>query len=794
MAGFDMNNVLNLTIGQTTMPFSTPVAAESNVFDQNGEVGIGVEVNGNGFANVSIVGNEVTNTTTGTNALFNGDGINLIRRDSSKLDATVAFVTGTGNASNGLEVDAQGTNRTNINQPMSGTINSVTWNNNIFDNNGEHGAAFRTRGDSQLIADGSNNFLRNNSVNGIDIETYETSSFGDPSVVVPGALGRRVVFDGNTVTDNGVDGLWATADEGSYLLLEVTSTRIPTTSGAHAALNTNGDSNYSRNGFDGIHIDAFGGLGDGFGGSTVDVKITADTGNTFIQDNGTSGFAFGGVFVSAAGSATGEVNVMNSVITGTAAGASEDTNGNGVLDAGEDLNGNEDIDVTGGEGIAYNSTDDSTVALTVGGAAGMGNVIQGNEDDGIAITMTNTNEQGFPFPTAPVITISNNLIGGESDGVAAGNGGDGISIASFGRTEDGNPEPDSTGRLDYTGLGDDRGGAGELNFQFTQGPTPTVTVAENVISRNNRNGVNIRLNGANGFTNLRPNPLGSSPTQPNLALISRITLSDNVIISNGEDGVTMRADTDMNQNRNVFLEPIIIPPVPPAMDPTLEDNMDFSTGNVFANNLADPLGYDPDELFPGTYLNLQTVQNTLLTVTGNTIQNNGTNTVVGRGLELLVGTGAYVAADVQGNTFGGNLEQDLFTNSFLSTEEAVFASIDNAAGTVDDVEYDVVFLEDAALLDMRFTANTGDQILLTSIIDGAEYPNTDPLKSPPFGDVDRHFAEVFKIDGFGTGDLATNTFVELGVPQPVPAQFGAFRILNFSTEFPWPEDPFVDAD
>ncbi|MEO1995661.1 MAG: hypothetical protein ABGZ17_10345 [Planctomycetaceae bacterium] len=826
-AGFDQNNVLNLTIGQSTMPFGTPVSTESNTISGNAGVGIGLFVAGTGKANVSIVQNIITGTTAGTNALFNGDGLNFIRRDSSLLTANVLYNTVNGNASNGLEVDAQGTNRTNINQPMSGTINTVTWNNNIFDTNGENGVAFRTRGDSQLIADGSNNFVRNNGIQGIDIETTETSSFGDPSVAVPGALGRRVVFDGNTVTDNGTDGLWATADEGSYLLLEVTSTRVPTVSGAHAALNTNGDSNYSRNGSDGIHIDAFGGF-DGFGGSTVDVKITADTGSTFIQDNGTSGFAFGGVFVDARESATGEVNVMNSVITGTVAGASEDTNGNGfldpsedlngngMLDAGEDLNlnglldlaedvnGNEDIDVLGGDGIAYNLTDSSDVNLTVGGAAGMGNVIQGNGDDGIAITLTNTStiDRGI---TTPEITISNNLIGGESSGVAAGNAGDGISIASFGLTEDGNPTPNFTGGLNYTPASPTiflrHAGAGELPNQFTFGPTPTITVAENTISRNNRNGVNIGLNGANGLTDLRPNPIAGS------TLISRITLMDNVIISNGEDGVTMRADTDMNQNRPVFLRPDEVAQAPPLVDPMLVDNVDFSTANVFANNLADPAGYDPNDLFPGTYLNLQTVQNTLLTVTGNTIQGNGTNTVVGRGLELLVGTGAFVGADVRGNTFGGNLEQDLFTNSFLSTEEAVFASIDNGPGTLgadndptdDAVFYDVVFLEDAALLDMRFTDNIGDQILLTGLLLGAEYTDLDPLKlaaEPGF----RHFAEVFKIDGYGPvlggtgGDLPTNTFIELGMPQPIPAQFGVFRILNVSTEVPWGEDPFRDAD
>ena len=58
----------------------------------------------------------------------------------------------------------------------------------------------------------------------------------------------------------------------------------------------------------------------------------------------------------------------------------------------------------------------------------------------------------------------------------------------------------------------------------------------------------------------------------------------------------------------------------------------------------------------------------------------------------------------------------------------------------------------------------------------------------------RHFAEVFKIDGFGTGGPFTNTFVELDVPQAIQGQFGGDRIRNASTEVPWPEDLFRDDD
>ncbi|MCH2213066.1 MAG: right-handed parallel beta-helix repeat-containing protein [Fuerstiella sp.] len=761
-AGFEENNVLNLTIGQTTAPFGTPVTDESNTITGNGGVGVGLVVGGTGLANVSVVQNIITGTTTGSDPLFTGDGIKFIRRDSSLLLADILNNTVTGNADDGMDVDTQGTNRTNVNQPQSGTINSVTWDNNIFDNNGNNGVAFRTRGDSQLNANGSSNFVRNNAAQGIDIETSENSSFGDPSV----ALGQ-VVFDGITATNNGGDGLRATATEDSDILFEVTSTLVPTSSGAHAALNTNGDSNYSNNGANGIHVDAS-------GSSTVDVVITADTGNTFIQDNGTNG-----VLISASGSATGDVNVMNSVITGSVAGASESS----------DVNGNDDIDVTDGDGIAYNATDASSVDLVVGGAPGEGNRIQNNGDDGIAISL-----EGI---AAPEITISYNQIGGEDAGVQAGNQGDGISMnIRGGYNENGEltftpppGEPVTTGGLNFADL-DDTGGAGvgEIPGNFTGGPNPVINVADNMITRNIRNGVNIRLNGFNGRTNLRPDPIVGNEDR-----INQIALTDNIISSNGEHGVIIRTDTDMNQNRFVYLEPIVVPPVPPATDPTLEDNTDLSPANVLANILANPFSaVDADELFSGSYLNLQTVQNTLLTVTDNTIQNNGTNTVLGTGLHILVGTGSYLGADVRDNTFGGNLDADLFTNSFRSTEEEPFASIDNEGGGTfpDAIEYDVVFLDDGALLDMRFTDNVGDQVNLNTV--GALYAS-DAEKGGP------RSAELFKIDGYNiadptTGDLATNTFVELGVNQDIPALFGVFQILNDQTEPLWPEDPFGDAD
>lgn len=832
--GFRENNVLNLTVGQTTPPFSTPVAAETNLIDGNGGVGVGVTVNGTGLANVSIVGNTITNTTAGTNALFNGDGVNLIRRDSSLLLAEVLNNTLNGNASNGLQVDTQGTNKDNQNQPMVGTVNSVTWNNNILNNNGENGASFATRGDSQLFANGTANVLTGNTLSGILVSTSENSSFGDPTLM---GDARRTMFNGIIADNNGRDGIELLSIENSQLLLEITSARVATTSGAHAALNTMGDTSISNNGRDGIHIESG-------GTSTPDILITAETpvtptsAITLISGNGTGGAGGNGIFWDSYDSAGGIVQVYNTMIIDSIAGASEDTNGDGLLTFGEDTlgnfeqnqiggftpetGGNLDIDVANGDGIQFNYFHSANSTLTVG-AAGMGNMIQGNGDDGIALTgdQTRTIQTVDAFGnalnssvrlsgpvTSPTINISSNLIGGERNGLAAGNGGDGISIRNFGHTDEGVMPGDVDADLDdgdgFDPSGSsfpaafDGGGAADLAGNFTNGPIPDITIADNTISRNDRIGVNIRLQGGAGLFNLRTTPVTLDPAVLNATAYNRITLTGNTIASNGEEGVFLRADSDMNQNRIVFTQ-----------------NLDDGTGN-FNVNTNSPAGVDTQSAFPANdvdaslpYLNLATVQNTLFTVTGNTIQSNGTNTINGEGLEIRVGTGAYVAADVRNNIFGGNLEEDLFTGSFASAIDIAaggrvdpFDSVDNDG----EFLYDIVYLDDAALLDMRFTGNSGDQINpledaafidvipfaagdIATEVSSIYINNTDPIKG------DDRPVGVFKIDGFPFLNAPTNNFVELGVPQSITGAFATdFDLLNTSIESPWPEEPFFDVD
>ena len=70
------------------------------------------------------------------------------RADSSFLNAVITNVTSTGNAGDGMDVDAQGNDRFDVNQPMSGTANMVTVNDSSFNNNGQNGARYRIHGDA----------------------------------------------------------------------------------------------------------------------------------------------------------------------------------------------------------------------------------------------------------------------------------------------------------------------------------------------------------------------------------------------------------------------------------------------------------------------------------------------------------------------------------------------------------------------------------------------------------------------------------------------------------------------
>ena len=757
-----------MTVGGTT--------DQANTIDGNGNAGVSFNVAGNGKGTLVMSNASVNNTTNGPDPLTNGDGISLRRNDSSLLTASITSVTATGNEGDGLAVDVQGNDKSDPNQPMSGTVNTVTWNTNDFSNNGGNGARFITRGDAQLIADGENNVLNNNAAHGVLISSSESSTFGDATDGLP--PGRRVLLNGTTASNNGQDGFNITAIEDARVLLEITSNRTAATSvGAHAALNTDGDTNISNNGSDGIHIETTGG--------TSDILVTAGTGATTIDGNGTNGGG-NGIRWDASGDSDGIVRVTGTTITNSVAGVSEDANGDGILDPGEDGslagiqagNINSDIDVTDGDGIQYNVTGLATATLVVGGI-GAGNVIQSNADDGIDIAAAGS---GLTI-SRPVISIVENTIGGQSAGLTAGNGGDGLSLNVIGGIDDVSSIGSDPANIDFSVPPADTDGLSPSNGVQENGPIVQLTVTDNLLSNNNRRGANLLITGAAGERDRE----GAVLIDP-----LRITFTGNNVSSNGEEGVFFQGDTNMNQSRLTYLAnfPFPDPPFNPADDrpqifpfytPIQPDFLDNNIGTVNGNTAFSPTA--PDGALG--YLNLRTVQNTEFVLTGNQIQNNGVNTVTGEGVVLRVGTSAYLAATVNNNTFGGNLEEDLRTESFLSFDGDngngignTFASIDNAG----DGTFDVIYWDDTALLDMTFQNNTGNQILLSS--SGATYTDGDLLKSIALGIVgvtDRN-AGFFQVDDGLNLDNPNNTFINFGATQDIDGAFinGGFNLRSIA--------------
>ena len=720
------NNRLNLTIGGTAV-------GNANIINGNSDVGIGVDVSGNGKAVVDITNTSITGTIDGPDPRWNGDGLGLRRSDSSLLLATVTNSIFTGNAGDGMDVLAQGSDRFDPNQPMSGTANMVTVLNSVFNNNTENGARYSIHGDATLISDVTGSSFNNNGQNGVLVTTSEFSSFGDPTDDLP--PGRRSIFDGNTFNENGVDGVQLVATEESRVLVEITSNRVPAGSPAHAGANTNGDTSISRNGRNGVRIDTTGGRSD--------ILITSGTGQTTIDGNGTVAGG-NGILWNASGTSDGVVRASRTIITNSIAGATE---------VG-DPNANDDVDVADGDGIQANFSNSSTATLIVGGV-GEGNMIQSNEDDGIALTATGSDATGNP---RPVISITGNTIGGTRDGIAAGNGGDGVSLNMFGGTATGIPPA----AIDT----DASDGTLSFNDGVTEsGAIPQLTITDNLISQNGQRGVNLLLTGAGGIRN-REN--GASVFDP-----IRITLDNNTVVSNGTEGIFYRADANMNQSRFRYLAnfPFPNPPFNPAddrpqfpffYDPLLPEFTNLNLGSVNGNTA-----------YLSPYLNLRTVQNSFLTVTNNTIQNNGTNLVTGEGLFINVGTGAYVAADVQNNAFGGNLEEDFRTASFLSAGET-FTSVDDAG----NLTFDAIYLDDTAQFDLRFQTNAGNQILPSSRGDdvtplGATYTTLDPLKAIFLGNLgaSNREADLFQVDNGPMLNDPNNSFITFGVTQNIQSAF-----------------------
>ena len=200
------------------------------------------------------------------------------------------------------------------------------------------------------------------------------------------------------------------------------------------------------------------------------------------------------------------------------------------------------------------------------------------------------------------------------------------------------------------------------------------------------------------------------------ALLAQSTLAIHQIDSsnfsdNGREGIAMVANAETQSGLGIIVT---------------------SLGSPF-NNLYDEYHY----------LNLTPNTVGALVLTNSTVSNNGSQTpYVGsqsnvNGLEIDVSTFASVTADIRNNIFHGNTLDDVATASFqASTGSGGSLGGFNADGSINGANkintpsslnnvpasgLDTIFLEDTALLDMRFLHNIGDQVSISSR--GSNNPN-----------------------------------------------------------------------
>ena len=769
--GLNLTNVAGLAAN------GTQIQVNDNTFDGNVIDGFRLFQTNQAPVDLALINNNILNTGTTTG----GNGVH-IRADNSVVNAddpTGVVPTGilnntiTGNG-RGMLIDARNGGRFN------GAVEGNTISNNTND-----GATFVARNQS---AGGTNSLIniesfRNNIVNG-NTGNGVVFQAGDGAFANPG--GRVLLNDPNNPNaNNAVEGNTFDGNRFSGLVL---NTQVPNAR-IDAQIGAAGDTpNVFTNNDTGIELfnrgimnatianNDIGTAGNGntnFGinmqnedGPQFNVLIggpnNADA-NRIVENR----FGINGVFNSPTGAGdnpnlTIQGNVVqDSTNTGINLVSNNTVNGNFLIDDnivtgngssgtgnGVHLQGNFTTtslftvtnnilsNTGGGSGLQIDANEDSNFTVNVGL-----NTIDGNNADGVSAFIEDN--------ATPTILIG----GAAGQNVITNNGDFGVDIQQ-GLTRPtvntANPTVTVNNNLitDNTNGGVRYAATGIVNTIPIVPGTATVNISNNDILRNGAVGVELTINGAHGT---RANP-------------TDITVDGNVIDTHTEDGIRLITDADFHQQRLVVL----------FNDPLID--IDPGPGVTLADPPSSAFPRDPDEPeflaltdYRENYLNLRTASNTSLTVTNNSISNSGDH-----GHEIQVGTGTYVAADVQNNTFANNSTADFATGSFLSdvpTNTSVDRRIDTPGNNTDSV-----FLDDTAQLDLRFEGNSGRTIDVTgAALGNAIYTNNDAGKdfSVLFGNGagGQRRAFLFQIDNSPTL-TSSNPFIQApGLAQDIDAAF-----------------------
>lgn len=528
-------------------------------------------------------------------------------------------------------------------------------------------------------------------VQAFDNSTIETLTIFDNEITQNGLAGVRIVRSGNAVIDATVPGMSG---------VNILDNRINDNFGNGVDIQVQNADTESlpiniasnqilRNGLVGIQLQ-----------SQADAYLDVDIVDNLIGENGADGIVY-------AGTAVG-------IITGTWAF-------NDIFDNGQNLDPGEIPEpifilesgdgvfevIAGGNGILLFGNwglniDPITGLDVIDPLLIANNVIDGNRLDGIDMEILNTLAissvqdniiinnlvNGIDVNQASgesYLSFTENLIGINENFIAAGNGGDGIEF----RNQDG------------------------LQTSF---------VSENIISYNGTNKIVDTILGGRGIDIINQ---GSG--------FSMYLIVGNDVNSNWLSGVYVMNTSSLTQQQNREDDAIQadgdINEVP-LMQFRFNDNIVRNNGQVQGSNLFDfdPLGGFNADFLPGLAIRVGTSDSTATIfdpVTGDWTQDNYASAGLGG-----------VVAEVTDNTFGGNFGDDVYIDSFTSTEDPAVTNLEEGVYEPDPL----------ARLDLRFTGNSGDSVDVTNgpigadiPIGGAFYNNSDQFKSPdpPFDGNDR---------------------------------------------------------
>ena len=684
------NAVLNVTFDSPADPLFT---GTQTTIDGNLN-GIVANINNSSFLTLDVFDTSLQNNTQ--------DGANLNRSGSSLILANFTRDLLNGNGDDGLEFNTTGGNPSVTGQPMVGTANQLNLLNSQLNGNGGgaatnggNGLEVSTRADSVLVVDATFTTFNSNAGDGVRAFSGDASSFG-------GSAGNRSTFDAVQMGENGGNGM--------RLLTMSNNAKTP----------------------------------------NMFVEVNANSGSSFITDNGGSGIGAsaptGNIDLLVQGDTVGPANFMTGIqrnggdgIQMNVAGLARDGSDNAFL-AYEFRNQSiVDLRTTN----AFVATGTLTVDnVIVGDGNSTDSLSDGNGGNGIQVYNGNSDLMANEVVAAGLNINYFTLQSGNANlyvnsSIVSGNALNGILV-------------DSEGKHSYSPFG-----------FFPQGNYLDISVTNSQLAGNGLAGADFEINGMHGIPGFVATDFGGTYSRLES---NQIVMDNNDIERNGTYGVLMQANAgqmlryDYNQNPGFNVSY----PVPfwgvffadPGVTPG--NGTVFNPFDIGAQGW--PMyqaGFNSDVLLDN-YLNITTDDNTNFTFTRNLVQFNGTaESTTADGLRISVSTDSYVSADIGGaagsglgNTFNGNVGGDVRLGSFTATDASGTPIQPDPATSIpgDDTAappvLDHIELDDTAQLDLRFNNNTGTSMDSNYYVgNGAFYTLSDPHKGGGIRPV-----QVFQVD------------------------------------------------